>query len=428
MDRGAALQALGDPRTTGNVLADIASVYPDLRAYVAQHPNAYPGLLEWLAGLGDPHLTWTVQSVRAHRASPGGYPVPVAPAPHPAALKEGYPSPYPYPGVYPPGKTGVQKAFDAMTGFEGKPIVRFRDLFRDTFRRHSRTDMEALLVAGTRAALNDRQWRLPWLYSRVFGVLIATYGLLWLCMIIFRDTSGYVVPGVVFTGALAMPATIMVFFWELNQAKNVSFFDVVRIFFIGGAMSILLTFVVSAATDLLHTSDSYGVGAAFVEATFVGFTEELAKAVAVFVLIRKMYGALISNGLLVGAVVGTGFAVFETMGYGTAGWLNNDLEWTLLIRGVLSVGGHVVWTAIAGAAFMVAQPRGAMQISLGTMAWGRFLALFAVPFGLHALWDFVAYTVVSDAVAYLLMAGLIVVAWVFVVRRINSGLRQYAAL
>jgi RsiW-degrading membrane proteinase PrsW (M82 family) len=225
-----------------------------------------------------------------------------------------------------------------------------------------------------------------------------------------------------------MPATVMVFFWEFNQAKNVSFFDVVRIFFIGGALSILLTFIVSAITDQLHTANSGGFGTALADAVLIGFTEELAKLVVIFVLVRKLYGCLVSNGLLVGAVVGTGFAVFETMGYGTMGWVTGSLEWTLFIRGVLSVGGHVVWSAICGAAIMLAQRPGSALPSLNTMDWGKLLALFAVPMVLHTVWDLVAFTVASEVTSLSLMAGFTVIAWVFIVRLINSGLRQYARL
>ena len=353
------------------------------------------------------------------------------PSPLPGAPPMGYPMPMGYPYGYfpppPPGKSGVQRAFDSITGFEGEAIVKFKDLFRDTFKRHSKQDMDALMCSGTQAALYDRQWRLPWLYARVFVVLLGTFLLLWLCMIIFRDSSGNVVPGVIFTGALVMPATVMIFFWEFNQARNVSFFDVVRIFFIGGALSILLTFIVSALTDNLYVS-GYGAGAAFVASVLIGLTEEIAKAVVVFILVRKLYGCLISNGLLVGAVVGTGFAVFETMGYGTSAWVNDTLETTLLIRGILSVGGHVVWAAMSGAAIMLAQPKGAVQPRLSKMVWGKFLALFCVPFVLHSAWDFIAFVSTSDVQTYLLMAGLIVIAWVFIVRLINSGLRQYATL
>ena len=47
-------QQAADPSTPGQVLADIAALRPDLRPHVAANPSAYPGLLTWLAELGEP--------------------------------------------------------------------------------------------------------------------------------------------------------------------------------------------------------------------------------------------------------------------------------------------------------------------------------------------------------------------------------------
>ena len=408
IDRPTAERAIADARTPAAVLAEIAQSHPALRVMVSYHPNTYPALLDWLAAQGDPQVVAAVQAVRARMAAYQAAYAPVVPLP--------------------PEKSGVRKALDSMTGFEGDAIVRFRDLFRDTFKKHSRADLDALMCYGTRTAMSDRQWRLPWLYSRVFVVLLGAFLLLWVCVAVFGDASANVVPGVIFTGALVIPASLMIFFWEFNQAKNVSLFDVIRFFFIGGAMSILLTFIVTAITDLFHDTEGYGYFAAFVTAIFIGFTEELAKAIVVLIMVRRLWGCLVSNGLLVGAVVGTGFAVFETMGYGTYGWTVGQMEFTLILRGVLSIGGHVVWSAICGAAIMLAQRKGVQQVDIKTMDWGKFITLFCVPFILHAAWDFIAFVVYSDLVAYILMGALIVIAWVFIVRLINSGLRQYATL
>ena len=43
-----------DPTTTPAVLAELAGSAPEARRYIARHPAAYPGLLEWLGSLGDP--------------------------------------------------------------------------------------------------------------------------------------------------------------------------------------------------------------------------------------------------------------------------------------------------------------------------------------------------------------------------------------
>lgn len=43
-----------DPTTPPAVLAELAGSAPEARRYIARHPAAYPGLLEWLGSLGDP--------------------------------------------------------------------------------------------------------------------------------------------------------------------------------------------------------------------------------------------------------------------------------------------------------------------------------------------------------------------------------------
>jgi len=408
MDHAAAVQALRSPGTPAAVLPEIAQ-YPDLRLGVATHPQAYPGLLDWLAAQGDPAV---VQAVAQRRAGAYG-PAPSYPSPNPGVTLAS-------------AKAGVWHAFKTVTGGQGATVVRFRDLFSDTWRKHSKADVDALIFSGTGSA--DHRPRLPWLYLRVFGLLFGSFFVMWLCYIMFRDSATNLVPGVIFLGALAIPATAMVFFWEIDQSRAISLFDILRIFFLGGAFSLLLTFLIDVVTYAFVPSGQFGVGTALASAIAVGVSEEIAKMVVVFFLVRKLVGLLVSNGLLVGAIVGTGFAVFETMGYGLTAWINDSMEWTLFIRGVLSVGGHVAWAAISGAAIMLAQRPGLSQPTIKALDPKKFLALFAVPVVLHILWDFIASIVGSSVIEYLLLAGLVVVAWVFIVRLINAGLRQYASL
>ncbi|MCL2424289.1 MAG: hypothetical protein FWD11_10435, partial [Micrococcales bacterium] len=48
-DPGYAAWALQNPTTTGEALAYIAQVHPDLRDRVVTHDNAYPQLVAWIA-------------------------------------------------------------------------------------------------------------------------------------------------------------------------------------------------------------------------------------------------------------------------------------------------------------------------------------------------------------------------------------------
>ena len=79
---GAAAAAVTDPATPAADLAQIATDFPVLRPQVAAHPNAYPGLLDWLIAQGDP----TVAAVVAARR-------PVA-APQPPAHYTNAPRPH----------------------------------------------------------------------------------------------------------------------------------------------------------------------------------------------------------------------------------------------------------------------------------------------------------------------------------------------
>jgi len=69
-----ATRAVADPSTSAADLAAIAQAQPGLRAQVAAHPNAYPGLLDWLNTHGDA----TVKAAVAARQNTTGIP-PVAP-------------------------------------------------------------------------------------------------------------------------------------------------------------------------------------------------------------------------------------------------------------------------------------------------------------------------------------------------------------
>ncbi|GAB3847661.1 variant leucine-rich repeat-containing protein [Nesterenkonia populi] len=51
----AASQA-ADPSTSAQELYELAADRPELRAQIAEHPNAYQGLLDWLGTLGDPDV------------------------------------------------------------------------------------------------------------------------------------------------------------------------------------------------------------------------------------------------------------------------------------------------------------------------------------------------------------------------------------
>ena len=64
-DASQAATALNNPKLPATDLADIANRFPQLWPLVVAHPAAYPDLLAWLDGLGDPAIGGAVAERRA---------------------------------------------------------------------------------------------------------------------------------------------------------------------------------------------------------------------------------------------------------------------------------------------------------------------------------------------------------------------------
>lgn len=82
---------------TASELAEIAQKHPPLRVLVAAHPNAYPELLTWLAGRGDP----AVDAVLVARVVPTSDAPPPPPSTQPSTTPTASeaPMPTPHPGM-----------------------------------------------------------------------------------------------------------------------------------------------------------------------------------------------------------------------------------------------------------------------------------------------------------------------------------------
>ncbi|MDR1512313.1 MAG: hypothetical protein LBS56_02350 [Propionibacteriaceae bacterium] len=104
-DRGAAATAVGRLTTSAADLMAIALAQPDLGVDVALHPNAYPGLLDWLDDHGRPAVKDAVARRRQTDAAYGPVPPPGRPDSSPAA-----------PGAAPPaGAAARLRAFAPPT-------------------------------------------------------------------------------------------------------------------------------------------------------------------------------------------------------------------------------------------------------------------------------------------------------------------------
>ena len=278
-------------------------------------------------------------------------------------------------------------------------------LFAETFSRHSREEVEESFTIGTAASTPDiadvdASWPKPWLFMRMLLASLALYFLFWLGWRQFENPN--LIPGWIMIGSFAVPVSTLVLFMELNVRRNVSLYAIVRLAFLGGVLSLLLSLMLFRLFD----DGSWGASAA-------GPVEECGKVLAMLAVARVAKYRYKLNGLLVGAAVGVGFSAFESAGYAMTNMVESTvgssfyaasreelqdsilafgihqgagtMEDVLVIRGLLSPLGHIVWFAIAG--FSLWRTIGGRPFRV-SMLWDvDFIRLLLVPVILHALWN-----------------------------------------
>ncbi len=311
----------------------------------------------------------------------------------------------------------ITENLDKITGAKSENYVTFKDLFKDTFKKHSEEDLDNVFVCGSSSTTPDVKDVNPkkasaWVYFKIFIFFIIAY---------IPTRIGYInygnlnfLPAMIMLGAFAVPVTILIFFYEINLFRNIPFYKVIKYFILGGALSLILA-ILFFSLDINTDISTYS------GALMVGLIEEVAKAAIVaFFLFKSKNSNYILNGLLIGAAVGAGFAAFETAGYilryGLAGGDAVMLQ-TIKIRGFLAPGGHVAWAAIEGAALMYV--KGFEKLDKKHLNDKRFLLICLISVVEHGIWD-----MPIEVPYYLLPIGLTVAAWLVIIYFINLGLKQ----
>lgn len=311
----------------------------------------------------------------------------------------------------------ITENLDKITGAKSENYVTFKDLFKDTFKKHSEEDLDNVFVCGSSSTTPDVKDVNPkkasaWVYLKIFIFFIIAY---------IPTRIGYInygnlnfLPAMIMLGAFAVPVTILIFFYEINLFRNIPFYKVIKYFILGGALSLILA-ILFFSLDINTDISTYS------GALMVGLIEEVAKAAIVaFFLFKSKKSNYILNGLLIGAAVGAGFAAFETAGYilryGLAGGDAVMLQ-TIKIRGFLAPGGHVAWAAIEGAALMYV--KGFEKLDKKHLNDKRFLLICLISVVEHGIWD-----MPIEAPYYLVPIGLTVAAWLVIIYFINLGLKQ----
>ena len=289
------------------------------------------------------------------------------------------------------------------------------EMFSDVFHHRSEEDIEVYFAVGTRTTTPsllevDTTWPKPWAFFRALSVsLLVYFGFL---MAWNEFENPYLLPGLMLAGSFAVPFSILVFFFEMNVLRNVSLYQLIRLVVVGGLLSIVISLIGFRVTGLSN----------WLGAMSAGIVEESGKLLALILMARNPRYRWTLNGLLLGAAVGTGFAVFESTGYAFARGLldsgTDAMKSIIFTRGVLSVlGGHALFTGMVGAALW--RVRAGRPVTREMLLDKRFYRVFGLAIVLHMLWNSpieLPFYTKNIAIGF--------VAWVALLSFIQDGLRQ----
>lgn len=358
---------------------------------------------------------------------------------------------------------GLMDALTSVVGVERLKGFSWREFASEIFKRHSDSEVEKYFMVGTETTTPDIfgvkvVWPKPWVFVRLLVAAVGLYyGMAWLwdywCQKNAYDIIA--IPNILVIGSFAVPLASAVLFFEMNIRKNVSLYQVIKLIFIGGVLSLVLTdFLNLLRPQLIST---FGLTKEW-HAAVAGPVEETAKLLAVVLLVRNVKYRYTLNGLLFGAAVGVGFAMFESAGYAMRAFLNDfavnlgngtlqlaresrltdelfhkgvflqsikpamaEMNRVIFMRGVLAPIAHVAYSAIAvGALWRV---KGGEPFSWALLGKMRFLRLFACAVALHAFWNSPLLDV-KDGWPYMKIAIVAVVSWTIILSLVQEGIKQ----
>lgn len=282
--------------------------------------------------------------------------------------------------------------------------VDITDFFSNIFSSQPAGAGDRMFISGTALTTPtpDRmlqEWNKPWLYARflLLGLIFCL-----LCYFMFKvqeHSSGMFF--LFFCGSLIVPMSVLIFYWEINIPRDIPFYRVLMVFFIGGMLSLIFTLLIWK----IH-------GAPWIAPLF----EEPGKVLALAIFIYWFDIRYIFGGLLIGAAVGAGFAAFEDIQYVTSNLLsplvanivkimlaNPNIETAkqilqefnmvfyelgsdiLISREIRAIGMHVTWAAIEGGA--LAMVKGKDSFSPTHLFSPRFLIYMIAAMFLHFAWN-----------------------------------------
>ena len=204
--------------------------------------------------------------------------------------------------------------------------------------------------------------------------------LVWLVTGVVAGVTGVenLVANVILLGSFLAPVALVLLALARTGDGELTAENVILAFLGGGVLGTIF----AALTEQYFLPSAVG--------TFVGVSlfEETAKALVVVAVGTRIANRRGRDGMILGAIVGAGFASFESAGYALQTFIDHrgdhavlDIASTEIQRAILSPFGHPTWTALIGGAIFAAW-RGARFSPVWPVVW-----TCAGVVVLHAFWD-----------------------------------------
>ena len=240
--------------------------------------------------------------------------------------------------------------------------------------------MASTLDPGPRAKPVEPDEHFVQLPTRLWKLLLAGGVVTWLIAAAVTEVTNdnILVPTVIIVGSFLVPVTMAAFALSRHRGGYLTTGEVVTGFLLAGTLAVV-------GTALLET---YLLPAAAGTFIAVGWIEELGKGAVLLLVAHQVHDREPRDGMVLGAVVGAGFAAFESAGYALQTLLDNLNHQTVIAiveleasRAVLAPFGHITWTALIGGALFASSRGGRFRLSR------RLVLTILGVVTLHALWD-----------------------------------------
>ncbi len=276
-----------------------------------------------------------------------------------------------------------------------QPYFSLKSIIRDLLYAHDLHEFTDFFCAGSDKTTPplcsiDARWQFPWrsalfTLGLIIFVLLFMIGEFWA-----REALNNVklFLGAIVVGSIAVPLGLISLFAEMNLWRNISWLRICALAALGGFMALiiaLLLFVFNINESLFNA----------------GFVEEPAKIIAVLLIAgHRGRNGYILNGMVLGAAVGAGFAIFESLGYAYEALFSYNTELNTISinhQNALNVmagrsifcltAGHITWTAITSAALWACMRKRTLWLAI---IHPFFLMCLVAATLIHGSWNIIA--------------------------------------